>query len=108
MQLQLRAKGGVAVDSDVVRAPYRHSAHAVASIIREEGVRGLYRGFGPSLLLSTHGAVLLASYDHFKALYPSVSVASFCAKVFATTATYPLQVLRAVMQQRPPVHGEFL
>lgn len=89
------------------RSTYRSSTHAILSIVREEGVGGLYRGFYPSLLLSTHGAILLASYDHFKALYPSVVLASFSAKIFATTVTYPLQVLRAVMQQRPLAHEPF-
>jgi len=107
MQLQPRTRGGGAVRPDLAQPAYRHSADAVRSIVREEGVAGLYAGFAPSLLLSSHGAVLLVSYDHFKALYPSVLAASFAAKVFATAATYPLQVVRAVMQQRPPADGSF-
>lgn len=101
MQLQPCTRGGVSVDPATVKPAYRNSAHAVMSILREEGVAGFYSGFAPSLLLCTHGAVLLASYDHFKAVYPSAPVASFFAKIFATSATYPLQVVRSVMQQRP-------
>lgn len=107
MQLQPRTRGGGAVSTDIAKPVYQSSTHAIASIVREEGIAGLYSGFLPSLLLSTHGAVLLASYDHFKALCSSVVVASFCAKVFATTVTYPLQVLRSVMQQRPAEHERF-
>jgi len=101
MQLQPTTRDGDPVKNSVVKPAYRGTGDAIRSILREEGFVGLYRGFVPSLLLSTHGAVLLVSYDHFRALYPSVVVASLCAKIFATTATYPLQVVRSVMQQRP-------
>lgn len=107
LQLQPRTRGGDSVDPLASRPLYRNSADAVARIVREEGAVALYRGFAASLLLSSHGAVLLASYDHFKALHPSTLVASFCAKVFATTATYPLQVMRSVMQQRPSESHSF-
>lgn len=107
MQLQPRTRGGGSVRPDIAKPAYRSSFNAVQSILREEGFAGLYTGFLPSLLLSTHGAVLLVSYDHFKALYPSVLVASFSAKIFATITTYPLQVVRSVMQQRPPLDGSF-
>eukprot|EP00927_Polykrikos_kofoidii_P073668 TRINITY_DN69689_c0_g1_i1.p1 TRINITY_DN69689_c0_g1~~TRINITY_DN69689_c0_g1_i1.p1 ORF type:complete len:368 (-),score=38.68 TRINITY_DN69689_c0_g1_i1:176-1219(-) len=85
--------------------PYRGGFHTTLTILREEGAVGLYRGFLSSLLLSSHGSLLLVSYDHFKFHCPSVVPASLCAKVFATVVTYPFQVVRAVMQQRPEVHG---
>lgn len=107
MQLQPRARAESSVNAELAKPVYRNSVDAVVRILQEEGIAGLYRGFVPSLLLSTHGAVLLVSYDHFKALYPSVVVASFSAKVFATMATYPLQVVRTVMQQRPSDHSQF-
>mmetsp|Transcript_140401 Transcript_140401/g.448778 ORF Transcript_140401/g.448778 Transcript_140401/m.448778 type:complete len:126 (-) Transcript_140401:53-430(-) len=53
------------------------------------------------MLLSTHGAVLLVAYDQLKAVCPSTLVASLLAKVFASVSTYPVQVVRSVMQQRP-------
>ncbi|CAE7216664.1 SLC25A32 [Symbiodinium necroappetens] len=80
---------------------YRGAMHAVSTIGKEEGLPGFYRGFGPSLLLCSHGAVLLVSYDQFKLLFDSVLAASASAKIFASVATYPLQVVRSVMQQRP-------
>lgn len=52
---------------------------------------GFYRGFLPSLLLCSHGAILLVAYDRCKRRFESVLVASFTAKVFASVATYPLQ-----------------
>mmetsp|Transcript_40082 Transcript_40082/g.87539 ORF Transcript_40082/g.87539 Transcript_40082/m.87539 type:complete len:372 (-) Transcript_40082:19-1134(-) len=87
------------------RAPqdYRSSLHAACRIVQEEGPVGLYRGFGPSLLLASHGAVLLMAYDQLRLVCPSVMAASCLAKVLATTSTYPLQVVRSVMQQRPDV-----
>ena len=85
---------------------YRHGLHAARCIAREEGVGGLYRGFAPSMLLVSHGAILLMSYDQLRDICPSVLAASFTAKIFATMVTYPTQVLRAVMQQRPGSKGD--
>eukprot|EP00435_Cladocopium_sp_Y103_P031565 s2248_g8.t1 len=59
---------------------YQGIFHAVTTIASEEGLPGFYRGFMPSLMLCSHGAILLA--------------------------TYPLQVVRSVMQQRP-ANGTF-
>ncbi|CAK9117164.1 unnamed protein product [Durusdinium trenchii] len=106
------------------QAGYRGILHAVTTIAGEEGLQGFYRGFVPSLMLSSHGAILLVAYepcaervcfvptprfiiacflfqDRFKNKFDSVLLASGSAKVFATVATYPLQVIRSVMQQRP-------
>lgn len=80
---------------------YQSSLHAVRCIVRDEGLGGLYRGFAPSMLLVSHGAILLMSYDQLRVVCPSVLTASFLAKMFATMVTYPSQVMRAVMQQRP-------
>lgn len=101
MQLQFVAQGRDPLRPDATMPLYRNTADALMNIVRGEGVLGLYRGFAASLLLCSHGAFLLASYDHFKAICPSIIIASSCAKIFATTATYPLQVVRSVMQQRP-------
>lgn len=101
MQLQVRPVGVGHVLIPELETAYRHGLHAARCIVREEGVSGLYRGFAPSMLLVSHGAILLMSYDQLRDMCPSVLAASFMAKIFATMATYPTQVLRAVMQQRP-------
>jgi hypothetical protein len=103
MQLQQQQRASVDLARSGARGQLSSSSlHALTNILHIEGIRGLYRGFAPSLMLCTHGAVLLVSYDHFMALWPSVFVSSFCAKVFATSITYPLQVIRSVMQQPRP------
>ncbi|KAK4138733.1 mitochondrial carrier [Trichocladium antarcticum] len=91
------------------------------TLVREEGVRGLYRGLGVGMLAVSHGAVQFAVYDPAKRLYlarrprrgadadqgrrgpPAVSneatlVLSTASKLVAGAATYPLQVLRSRLQ----------
>lgn len=102
MQLQVRPVDGAVLGAEA-ESTYLHGLHAAQCIVREEGFSGLYRGFAPSMLLVSHGAILLMSYDQIRSICPSVLAASFLAKIFATVVTYPTQVLRAVMQQRPPV-----
>ena len=86
----------------------------------EEGIRGLYRGLGASLLGVSHGAVQFAVYEPTKRFYLSqrarilsrkqgdvqggkldndATVAiSTVAKLVASAATYPYQVVRSRMQ----------
>jgi solute carrier family 25 (mitochondrial folate transporter), member 32 len=47
---------------------YTGVAGTVAAILREEGVRGLYRGLAPSLLLVSHGAIQFAAYEELRSL----------------------------------------
>lgn len=51
-------------------APYRSMVDAFASIVREEGPRGLYRGLLPALLLVSHGMIQFAAYEEAKHLMP--------------------------------------
>ncbi|CAI5489293.1 unnamed protein product [Closterium sp. Naga37s-1] len=52
------------------KGPPHHAAapNAIWSIVKEEGVRGLYRGIGPSLVLVSHGAIQMAAYEELKQL----------------------------------------
>lgn len=98
---------------------YSGATDCFKRIIREEGVRGLYRGLLPSLLLVSHGAIQLAAYEKLKQLALSlpqsknssnidreriyVSEAGICgalSKAAATLVTYPYQVMRSRLQQR--------
>lgn len=105
LQLQ-RAAGGPA-------APvYGGMFDAFVRIGRDEGLRGLYKGLGPSLWLVSHGAIQFTLYEQFKSALrlrresdeegTSVQdslVASTASKLAAAVATYPLQLVRTRMQE---------
>ena len=97
---------------------------ALSALWREEGVRGLYRGFLPGLLGVSHGAVQFATYESVKQrlrqrkaaraastqpqpqstpppFSPSETVLmAVVAKTAASVSTYPVQVIRTHMQSR--------
>lgn len=101
---------------------YKGVIDAFATIGRTEGLRGYYKGFGPSLVLQTaHGAIQFAVYEELKhqvaaaggtsssdqpgppdrQLTPAeVSVCGAGSKLVASIATYPVQVIRSRLQQR--------
>ena len=112
-----RARSGTAV------RPYRGFVDALAQIARNEGVAGLYKGLGPSVFLVSHGALQFAAYERLRlwrtkpkakeekenvsdepaAVPPSAFECAWlgvASKLFASTVTYPSQVVRARMQQR--------
>ena len=80
-------------------------------IVRSEGILGFYRGLIPSLFGVSHGALQFMAYEQLK-VYRCTSklrahqelsaldflVLSGSAKVFAGSATYPYQVVRARLQ----------
>jgi solute carrier family 25 folate transporter 32 len=49
-------------------ANYTGMVHAVKSIVRSDGVGGLYRGIVPALLLTSHGAIQFSAYEKMKQL----------------------------------------
>jgi solute carrier family 25 folate transporter 32 len=58
LQLQLRQAPG----------NYTGMVHALRSIVGTEGVAGLYKGIGPALLLTSHGAIQFSVYERLKQL----------------------------------------
>lgn len=112
VKVRLQLQGG---RGDVVGTrPYAGFVDGLKSIAREEGVRGFYRGIGPSIWLVSHGALQFTLYERFKAqlrerqggseqggtsVWHSL-LASTASKLVASIATYPMQVARTRMQER--------
>ncbi|XP_014753070.1 folate transporter 1, chloroplastic isoform X2 [Brachypodium distachyon] len=107
-------------------SPYSGFSDALRTILTEEGWRALYRGIGPGLLLVTHGAIQFTAYEELRKgmvfaktkqaradnrgnedLLNSVDYAVLGAgsKLSAILLTYPYQVIRARLQQRPGSDG---
>lgn len=91
---------------------YRGMIHALSQLYRSEGVRGLYRGFVPSMLGVSHGALQFMTYEEMKNYYneyrqlpidtklgtPEYLAFAATSKLIAAAATYPYQVIRARLQ----------
>lgn len=89
---------------------YKGTADALATIMRTEGLRGLYSGLTPSLVGIAHVGIQFPLYEELKGraakvrgckperLAPSdLIVLSSAAKMVASTATYPHEVIRSQM-----------
>lgn len=95
---------------------YRNTFDAFLQIYRADGLRGLYKGVGPTTL---RAAVLtsaqLASYDHTKVFLRELNVlpdgpyihflASFVSGLVTTTATSPVDVIKTRIMNA--THGEY-
>ncbi|KAG8570283.1 hypothetical protein GDO81_011192 [Engystomops pustulosus] len=99
---------------DPSRRQYRGMFHALAKIYRQEGIPGLYKGFVPGLLGTSHGALQFMAYEELKMEYNKhlnrpidtklntleyITMAAL-SKIFAVMATYPYQVVRARLQDQ--------
>ena len=109
VKTRLQLQGGGGAGAAPAAGAYRGMAHALASIAREEGVRGLYRGLVPALCLVSHGMIQFALFEELKrARGPAageagaafVFAAAAASKAVAALATYPYQVIKARVQQR--------
>jgi solute carrier family 25 folate transporter 32 len=89
---------------------YKGTLDAFRTIFRKEGMRGLYSGLFPSLMGIAHVAIQFPLYESLKHeatmlrqckpedLHPlDLVILSGVAKVVASTATYPHEVLRSQM-----------
>ncbi|XP_037946100.1 mitochondrial folate transporter/carrier [Teleopsis dalmanni] len=91
---------------------YRGMVHGLSHIYREEGVRGLYRGFVPGMFGVSHGALQFMVYEELKNNYneyrklpidTKLATSDYLAfaaisKLIAAATTYPYQVIRARLQ----------
>ncbi|CAN6440608.1 unnamed protein product [Victoria cruziana] len=103
---------------------YSGFSDAVRSILKEEGWHALYRGIGPSLLLVSHGALQFMFYEECRKALIRVrsneedarnhgdvlssgdyAILGAFSKLAAMMITYPYQVMRSRMQQRPGCDG---
>lgn len=130
VKVRLQLQRGAAVPAGVQSAgtaAYAGMVDGFRSIVRDEGMRGLYKGLGPSLWLVSHGAIQFTLYEQFKTVLAGYSapsrlgtdcesgdncpqpagtsvrdslVASTGSKLIAAAATYPLQLVRTRMQER--------
>ena len=114
---------GLAANQKVTMPLYSGTLDCLRSIVRAEGLGGLYRGLVPSLILVSHGAIQLAIYENLKNVVQGAEVdkkfggsegrhtsnrisaieAGACgalSKAAATMITYPSQVIRSRLQQR--------
>ena len=108
------------------RSPYHYTSvgHALQSILRKEGVWGLYRGFATSLLGVLHVGVQFPLYEqlkmslaeHQRRTNPSEShlqaryilLASVVSKVVAGVVTYPHEVIRTRLHNQTPSTKKYL
>jgi len=89
---------------------YRGIVHGVTDIMRNEGIKGFWRGLVPSLFGISHGAVQFAAYEQLKNWRRSKRgdkselsnldylVLPAASKIFAGSITYPYQVIRVRLQ----------
>ncbi|CAG0888656.1 unnamed protein product [Darwinula stevensoni] len=91
----------------------------LAKIYRSEGIRGYYKGFVPGIFGVSHGALQFMAYERLKAWYSTyydhhldtklgtLEYLSFGAlsKLFASSITYPYQVVRARLQDQHRQYG---
>ncbi|XP_056650079.1 mitochondrial folate transporter/carrier-like isoform X1 [Monodelphis domestica] len=101
-------------DHSPEKRKYDGMIDTLVKIYKADGVRGLYRGFMPGLLGTSHGALQFMTYEMLKKRYNEhmarmqeaqlstieyISIAAI-AKIFAVAATYPYQVVRARLQDQ--------
>ncbi|GER49019.1 folate carrier protein [Striga asiatica] len=99
---------------------------AIRTILKEEGWRSLYKGLVPGLFLVTHGAIQFTAYEELRKMVVNYrtkengqnsnvaenlldsfdyAVLGASSKFVAILLTYPFQVIRARLQQRPNIQG---
>ncbi|KAK3433819.1 hypothetical protein EUGRSUZ_D01095 [Eucalyptus grandis] len=106
--------------------PYSGFYDAFRTILREEGWRALYKGIVPSLFLVSHGAIQFTSYEELRKVIIELkakgrterpesademlnsvdyAILGASSKLAAILMSYPFQVIRTRLQQRPYTDG---
>jgi len=90
---------------------YRGLIDGFRTIYSQEGIKGFYKGFLPALVGASHGALQFMAYEEIRKLqklldlegnhfYDSL-LPGGASKIFAVVATYPYQVVKTRLQERP-------
>lgn len=85
------------------RSLYKGPMDCLRQVLKTEGVRGAFRGFGPTLLRDAPGfGVYFATYEQMVRLgansTPTLMAAGGLAGVFSWMACYPMDVLKSRLQ----------
>jgi len=108
--------------SGAVTKRYQSTIDCVRKVVRQEGIRGLYRGLSASYLGTVETALHLVLYEQLKVVYRkmlqttdgseaelshwiSTSGASGSAKFATVLLTYPHEVIRTRLRQAPMQNG---
>ncbi|XP_056163064.1 folate transporter 1, chloroplastic-like isoform X2 [Syzygium oleosum] len=106
--------------------PYSGFYDAFRTIMKEEGWRALYKGIVPSLFLVSHAAIQFTSYEELRKVVIELkakgrkeglesadkmlnsvdyAILGASSKLAAILLSYPFQVIRTRLQQRPCTDG---
>ncbi|XP_042317938.1 mitochondrial folate transporter/carrier isoform X2 [Sceloporus undulatus] len=100
--------------TDPSKRQYKGMLDALIKIYKHEGIHGLYKGFVPGLFGTSHGALQFMAYEELKSKYNKYRnrqvdlklstleyiIMAALSKIFAVSATYPYQVVRARLQDQ--------
>jgi len=115
-RLQLESEGKHSVGQTRIATP-SNSWHTIKKILREEGVRGFYKGLSASYLGVTEGTIQWTLYEKLKKVTANTEQkggvmewigmlgSAGTAKCVASLITYPHEVLRTRLRQ-PLVDGK--
>ncbi|KAM9843538.1 peroxisomal membrane protein PMP34 [Aulostomus maculatus] len=105
---RLKLQGSKFCNTDIHPTNYSGILDAFVQIIRDEGVRALWNGTFPSLLLVLNPAIQFMIYEGLKRQLRrgvprelssvEVFIISAVAKAVATTVTYPLQTIQSILR----------
>ncbi|XP_029996012.1 peroxisomal membrane protein PMP34 [Sphaeramia orbicularis] len=104
---RLKLQGAKFRNEDLQQTQYRGIYDAFSQIITREGVRTLWNGTLPSLILVLNPAVQFMFYEAMKRKAgkggrkissAEIFLIGAIAKAIATTATYPLQTVQAILR----------
>jgi len=99
---------------------YKGFIDALIKIRRDEGFKGLYKGFVPGIWGVSHGAIQFMAYEELKNAYNinyknqpvdtklgtgEYLLFACMSKLFAAITTYPYQVVRARMQDQHSIYS---